>query len=67
MALPKFPTNIPGTINSFQFLPLASAPAVAGPPTFAFDATKISWTLSFNTFLPTQNITPRCTAYRMAK
>lgn len=31
-ALPKLPTNMPGTTRLVHLLPEASAPAVAGPP-----------------------------------
>mmetsp|Transcript_677 Transcript_677/g.2618 ORF Transcript_677/g.2618 Transcript_677/m.2618 type:complete len:230 (-) Transcript_677:810-1499(-) len=64
MAFPRFPTSIPGTTSSVQFFPAASAPAVAGPPTFALDATNSSFVVNRKSFLPTRNMPRRCTAYR---
>ena len=40
-AFPRLPTKIAGATNSRQFFAFANAAAVAGPPTPAFDATKL--------------------------
>lgn len=61
MAIPKMPTRIEGTSKVLHPLAVAIPPAVVGPPTLAFDASKISRISNLNN-LPTPMIMPRWTA-----
>ena len=50
MAMPKMPARMDGTRSVLQPLAVAIPPAVVGPPTFAFDARRISRISNFINF-----------------
>jgi len=62
---PKMPVTIAGVTALFHPFALAIAAAVAGPPTFAFDAINTAHSGSFSTLCPTKSVKMSCVASRI--